>query len=249
MNKKELRELENAVRQMAFSAYEATPERVQEIKQRAFEQYQAYIAKAQEKKRKEKRMLSQLVAVVAIAILLFLSPLVYNMIAPMPNGYAISFFRQISIWLNDHLHTTIEIPTDERDEIDVSFDGEYTFDTIQEAAKMTHYPVIHFPETDSVKLLGIDFYQEDSVFELNLHYETMKGKMSILIKPIYDRNTIAFKEEATIVKTDIGNVYVWVNPPYTKAYLSYNTFEASIISNDTLEAFSNYIVSIDVFTE
>ena len=246
MRKKELRELEAAVRQLAATDYEATPERVQEIKRRAFEQYEAYIAKKQEKKKR----LSRWLTVAVMAVFLFLSPLLYQSLAPMPNGNASGFFRQISVWLSGgSLHTAIEVPAEKSRESGVAFEGEYRFSSVQEAAERTHNPIICFPETDSVKLLAIEGYQAAGAYELNLHYETPEGRTTILIKPMYDRNAVAFREETAIVQTDVGPVYVWGNPPYTKALLYSDAYEISFISHETLEAFSALLASLEKYTE
>lgn len=239
------KQLEDKVRQLELEPYEPTPERVEEIKQRAFEMYEREInakKKLEEKKAEKKGRRRRVVVVAALTVAFLLISFVYNAVTPMTVANANSFMKRAVIWINDKLHLGIEFEAPLLDDSQIDNEGEITFQTIKEASSKTNFPIVSLPDSPMVKLDEIVVTIEDDQYSLlNIKYHLESGFFNISIKPLYDNNTVFFKENSREINNScIGKIFVWRAGDYMQGRAYYKGYMIRISSTLSEESFSSY---------
>ena len=242
MTNRELREMENRIRQAEEAPYDPSDERIEEIKQRAFEEYQRYTQaheKANEKKEKQaqrkRSILRRVVVVTAVAVCFFVLSIVYIALQPSITANADGIFRQAIIWINDQLHLGIVITNPV--EVDEPLSpGEHRFySSIQEVKDAGYRPIISLPESDDWHIDQIDLFQQSRLLQqLSIRYIGLNEEViTIRIDPLFDINTIETNDTVTRkLKTSLGEFYLWSDTVYSYAMCS--TTECFINLTSTL---------------
>ena len=252
MNKKEQRALENRIRDVMEEPAELTSDEIAKIRERAYLAYQQKIENEKQparEKRKKSGLLRRAVAVVAIAIGLIVVSVVYSVLAPVSVSNANNFIRRAAIWVNDQLHLGISfpIPTDSQSDINTSLSS--TFSTIEEAKKVTSFPIVFVPVNDDLILNGIDAVMDSEiVHSITIRYICSEGDFNILIEPLGDENTVDYTtNSSTIITSSIGNIIVLdTENNVNRAFTIYDGYLVEFFSSVSKQEFFKYCQVLSV---
>lgn len=242
LNAKEQRLLEEKIKFSFETDTVITDEEIDAIKQSAFEDYmnsQEYKQKSNLRKEKARTIAKRLVAVTAVAIILFVAPFVYSVLMPVTMSKADNFMRKAAIWMNDTLHLGIDVsvPAPKDDRSNAKTETALVDPAIEELASASSLPIVYLPTNETVTL--------DSVTHNNAHLQHEqiiiqykvkdKGTITIKIAPMLQASTMALSNKFTQIETDAGTVFFWADDEDTYA-VCYNTdFRFTIFSTLTLE--------------
>lgn len=242
LNAKEQRLLEEKIRVSYETDTVITDEEIDAIKQSAYEDYmnsQEYKQKSIQKKEKARTIAKRLVAVTAVAIILFVAPFVYSVLMPVTMSKADSIMRKAAIWMNDTLHLGIDIavPAPKDDQSNAKTETALVDPAIEELASVSSLPIVYLPTNETVTL--------DSVTHNNAHLQheqiviqyNVKGEDIIVIKitQMPQSSTLALSDKDTQIETDAGTVFFWADEEYTYAICYSADFRFTVFSTLTLE--------------
>lgn len=242
LNAKEQRLLEEKIKFSFETDTVITDEEIDAIKQSAFEDYmnsQEYKQKSNLRKEKARTIAKRLVAVTAVAIILFVAPFVYSVLMPVTMSKADNFMRKAAIWMNDTLHLGIDVsvPAPKDDRSNAKTETALVDPAIEELASVSNLPIVYLPTNDTVTL--------DSVTHNNAHLQheqiiiqyKVKDKDIIVIKimPMQQSATMALSDEFSQIETDAGTVFFWDDEEYTYAICYSADFRFTVFSTLTLE--------------
>jgi len=186
--KKQIKQIQNEKDQ-----YEPTEEELNMIKQRAFAEYQRRTETQDTSEKpigKKRGLLRRVVTVAAAAASLMIISFLYSAFAPVTVSNASSFIRRASIWLNDKMHLGITFPVPEETEKPFRIDGYTTFDTVEEACKLTApVPIFTEPNLFTAKEIYADLTDDGQEYDYIL-YENDEGSISFFTYPLYDISNI-----------------------------------------------------------
>ncbi len=242
LNAKEQRLLEEKIRVSYETDTVITDEEIDAIKQSAYEDYmnsQEYKQKSIQKKEKGRTIAKRLVAVTAVAIILFVAPFVYSVLMPVTMSKADSIMRKAAIWMNDTLHLGIDIavPAPKDDQSNAKTETPLVDPAIEELASASTLPIVYIPTNETVSLDSITHNKAHLQHEqIIIQYKIKdKGTITIKIAPMQQSSTMALSENVTQLQTEAGTVFFWTAEKDTYA-VCYNThFKFNIFSNLTLE--------------
>lgn len=254
MNQADRQELEDRVHEANEDPYSPTDERIEEIKQRAFKEYSQVLETAKanavdEKpagRQKKRSILRRAAIAVALAVCFLAASMLYSALAPVTAANANNFVRRTSIWLNDQLHLGIVFSTPMEDEnAAINKDGQ-TFVSIEDLKNAVNFPIVLFPETESLKISNIEVTSVKRQKEVAIRYSSYDDKLITLrIEPFYESTTVGINTASTTpLETPVGTIYIWSDNDYARGLGIISGCTISIISSVTPETLANYCATL-----
>ena len=216
LNAKEQRLLEEKIKFSFETDTVITDEEIDAIKQSAFEDYmnsQEYKQKSNLRKEKARTIAKRLVAVTAVAIILFVAPFVYSVLMPVTMSKADNFMRKAAIWMNDTLHLGIDVsvPAPKDDQSNAKTETALVDPAIEELASVSSLPIVYIPMNETVTLDSVTHNNELIDFEQVFIQYKVNGQDTIMIRiiPSFHSSTIAIDETISQISTKAGSCYAW----------------------------------------
>lgn len=250
MNQADRQELEDRVHEANEDPYSPTDERIEEIKQRAFKEYSQVLETAKanavdEKpagRQKKRSILRRAAIAVALAVCFLAASMLYSALAPVTAANANNFVRRTSIWLNDQLHLGIVFSTPMEDEnAAINKDGQ-TFVSIEDLKTAVNFPIVLFPETESLKISSVEINAMNQQTEVFIRYAALDGKnISLKFEPFFENTTIGIETSATTsIDSSIGTIYMWTDGKFSYAISILAGSTVNITSSASVEELAAY---------
>lgn len=212
MNKRTQQIIEKRIFDLEHEPYAPSDERIEEIKQHAFEEYDRYLKEKKEKRQLRNRQLLRIAAVFTLVFVFLFSSFIYSVLVPATVANANNFVRRVAIWFNNqfHLGYTFSIPVDDSEA--VLFDEDKLLTSIEELQASAKMPIVYLPETDVLKLEGIELITQETNWQMvRIRYVSNNSDfLTILLEAVYDYNTIGINPLAVKeIEIPIGTIYLW----------------------------------------
>lgn len=250
MNQADRQELEDRVHEANEDPYSPTDERIEEIKQRAFKEYSQVLETAKanavdEKpagRQKKRSILRRAAIAVALAVCFLAASMLYSALAPVTAANANNFVRRTSIWLNDQLHLGIVFSTPmENENMTTNKDGR-SISSISTLKDAVSFPIAFFPETNDLKINGIETYVTDQQTRVFIQYAATDGKSLFLkIEPFSGNSALGVDISSTeTIDSPIGTIYMWTDGEYSYAMAISAESIINISSSASVEELAAY---------
>lgn len=250
MNQADRQELEDRVHEANEDPYSPTDERIEEIKQRAFKEYSQVLETAKanavdEKpagRQKKRSILRRAAIAVALAVCFLAASMLYSALAPVTAANANNFVRRTSIWLNDQLHLGIVFSTPMEDENAATNKDGQTFVSIEDLKNAVNFPIVLFPETESLKISSVEINVMNQQTQVFIRYAATDGKTtSLRFEPFSENTTIGIETSATTsIDSSIGTIYMWTDGKFSYAMSFLAGSNVSITSSASIEELAAY---------
>lgn len=250
MNQADRQELEDRVHEANEDPYSPTDERIEEIKQRAFKEYSQVLETAKanavdEKpagRQKKRSILRRAAIAVALAVCFLAASMLYSALAPVTAANANNFVRRTSIWLNDQLHLGIVFSTPMEDENAATNKDGQTFVSIEDLKNAVNFPIVLFPETESLKISSVEINVMNQQTQVFIRYAATDGKTtSLRFEPFSENTTIGIETSATTsIDSSIGTIYMWTDGKFSYAMSFLAGSTVNITSSASVEELAAY---------
>lgn len=253
LNAKDQRLMEEKISLALETDNEITDEEIDAIKQSAYEDYmnaQAYRQKSNQRKEKTRTIAKRLVAVAAIAIILFVAPFVYSVLMPVTMSKADNFMRQAAIWMNDTFHLGIDVsaPVPKDDQSNVKTEHALVDPALEDLAAASTLPIVYLPTNETITLDSVThnnelLHREQIIIQYKINNDDI-----IVIKttPMQQSATMALDDGVIQLQTEAGTAFFWSADKVTNAVIYSSEYKITIFSSLTLEDLIFYCSALSI---
>lgn len=246
----ERRLLEEKIKVATMLEDEISDEEIDAIKQSAYEEfmnYQEYRVQCNEKRR---ITATHMVAVIVVAIILLVAPVIYSIVLPVTISKADGVMRRVAIWINDQFHIGIDISGPDPvslEEVSASDPcEEEIYYTVSEAAQHSSLPIVFLEESDTVKLDSIHIMKDELSSNVVVTYNVGNASINIFITPASDAETVHIHHTTAEIETAFGTIYIWGENDGSGALMVYRNCSVEIYSNLSFDALLTHCEKISV---